>query len=397
MKAASIESEKEKKKAVEKVAEKEKEREKEKASRKPVGSERKETGAAATTAHEKAKGPEVVHVTGLDQPSHEKRKEPQVEKPTKSAQPDAPLHTAKVTSTTREPGSSIHKEKSTAAGGAGSGGAGGFVPQSPIDPKDIVGDLYYKTYTEEARGNASHQAPWGLKQKDTFMEFSACRDWFLNSFPPGEVNRQRARTHDGLYQAYVVGEANTRAANHQIVREWRTMVNERADWERYRERLVWQAKEFEKANAALAEEKSKFEADRKSEEWGREGLRSKLRAAEDLLAKERAEWKKICEKDNQRMYAVRAKVTELEGKVAELTGKIEDEQTTKEHAEAELKAQVSSKDKDLATKDVEIAELKCRLQEQVDKSESLDINLEAEMGKLLLLRRLSKRLRRHET
>ncbi|KAJ0764865.1 hypothetical protein HanPI659440_Chr08g0296941 [Helianthus annuus] len=202
-----------------------------------------------------------------------------------------------------------------------------------IGPKDTLGDIYYKTYNEEARGNAPHQAPyqapWGLKQKDTFQEFGLCRDWFLNSFPPGEVNQQRARTHDGLYQAYVVGEANTRAANHQIVRECRTMVKERADWEKYRERLVRQVKEFEKANAKFDAEKAKFEADRKSEEWGRGGLRGKLRAAEDLLAKENAKWKKICEKDNQHMYAARAKITKLEGQVVELKGKVED----REHVE----------------------------------------------------------------
>ncbi|MFS8021279.1 hypothetical protein Hanom_Chr16g01425571 [Helianthus anomalus] len=157
-----------------------------------------------------------------------------------------------------------------------------------------------------------------------FKEFDPCRDWFFNSFPPGEVNRQRARTHDGLYQAYVVGEANTRAANHQIVHEWRTMVKERADWENYRECHVRQVKEFEKANAKFDEEIAKFEVDRKLEEWGREGLRGKLRAAEDLLAKERADWKKICAKDNDCMYVARAKITELEGKVAELTGKVED-------------------------------------------------------------------------
>ncbi|KAJ0467266.1 hypothetical protein HanIR_Chr14g0683431 [Helianthus annuus] len=241
--------------------------------------------------------------------------------------------------------------------------------------------VYYKIYTEEARGDAPHRAPWGLKQKDTFLEFGACRDWFLNSFPPGEVNRQRARTHDGLYQAYVVREANTRVANHQIVREWRTMVRERADWEKYRERLVRQVKEFEKTNATFVEEKAKFEFDRKSEEWGHEGLKGKLRAAEDLLAKERAEWKKICEKDYQRMDAARAKITELEGQVAELTGKVKDGQTAKERIEAELKAQVSSKDKDLAAKDIEIAELKHRLREQTDTSEYLEIDLEAERVK----------------
>ncbi|KAM0041619.1 hypothetical protein Hdeb2414_s0011g00368371 [Helianthus debilis subsp. tardiflorus] len=150
---------------------------------------------------------------------------------------------------------------------------------------------------------------------------------------PGEVNRQRARTHDGLYQAYVVGEANTRAANHQIVREWRTMVKERADWEKYRESLVKEVKSYEIAKAAFAKEKTKFESDRKSEEWGREGLRGKLHAAEELLSKERAEFKKICEKDNQCSYAARNKITELEGKVAELTGKVEDAQAAKEKAE----------------------------------------------------------------
>ncbi|KAF5797463.1 hypothetical protein HanXRQr2_Chr07g0280831 [Helianthus annuus] len=81
------------------------------------------------------------------------------------------------------------------------------------------------------------------------------------------------------------------------------------------------------------------------------------------------------------MYASRAKITKLEGQVAELTWKVKDGQTTKERIEAELKAQVSSKDKDLAAKDVEIAELKRRLQEQTDKSEPLEIDLEAERVK----------------
>ncbi|KAJ0791421.1 hypothetical protein HanOQP8_Chr01g0005331 [Helianthus annuus] len=75
------------------------------------------------------------------------------------------------------------------------------------------------------------------------------------------------------------------------------------------------------------------------------------------------------------MYAARAKITELEGKVAKLTGKFEDVQVTMERAE------LSGKDKDLTAKDVEIAELKRRLQEQVDKSESLEIDFEAEKGK----------------
>ncbi|KAJ0667472.1 hypothetical protein HanPI659440_Chr17g0678181 [Helianthus annuus] len=313
-----------------------------------------------------------------DQPAHEREKGSEIKKPSKPSSTDTPDPPIEVAST-------VDKEKTTAVIGESSGGPGGFVLQTPIGPKVTIGDLYYKTYIEELRGNAPHQAPWGLKQKDTFKDFSSYRKWFLNSFTPGEVNRQRARTHDELYQAYVVGEANTRAANHQIVREWRTMVKERADWEKYRDSLMKEMKSYEIAKAAFAEEKAKFESDRKSEEWGREGPRGKLRTAEELSSKERAEFKKICEKDNQRAYAARNKITELEGKIVELTGKVEDAQASKEMLRfvelAEVKAQLSGRDKDLTARDVEIAELKRRLREQVDKSESLEIDLEAERSK----------------
>ena len=43
--------------------------------------------------------------------------------------------------------------------------------------------------------------------------------------------------------------------------------------------------------------------------------------------------------------------------------------------------QLSSKDRDLHAKDVEIAELKRRLNEQIDRCESLEIDLEAEKVK----------------
>ncbi|MFS7970810.1 hypothetical protein Hanom_Chr09g00825301 [Helianthus anomalus] len=283
----TVEKEVENEKKKEKAAEKPVEKEKEKVVEKPEG-DKTETGAAIAIAHEKAQGPEVVHVTGLDQPLHEKEKEatrgkgPEVVKPTKLVLVDAPTQTV-----------------------------------------------------QETRGDAPHHPPWSLKQKDTFLEFAPCRDWYLNSFPPGELNRQRARTHDGLYHAYVVREANTRAASHQIVREWSTMVKERGDWVKYRDRLLRQVKDFEKMKAALAEEKAAFEAEKKYEEWGREGLRSKLRAAEELLSKERADWKEVCKKDNQRMYAARAKITDLEAQIATLTKKVEDVGVDKERVEGQ--------------------------------------------------------------
>ncbi|KAM0011290.1 hypothetical protein Hdeb2414_s0017g00508401 [Helianthus debilis subsp. tardiflorus] len=57
------------------------------------------------------------------------------------------------------------------------------------------------------------------------------------------------------------------------------------------------------------------------------------------------------------MYVARTKITDLEAQFAELKGKIEDRQTDRERVEAEFKAQVSNKDKDLAAKDVESLEI----------------------------------------
>ncbi|MFS7946083.1 hypothetical protein Hanom_Chr06g00531851 [Helianthus anomalus] len=94
-----------------------------------------------------------------------------------------------------------------------------------------LGDIYYETYTEE-RANEAHVPICCLKQKDTFVDFAACRDWFLGTFPPGEANHQRACNHESLYHTYIIGEANTSASGHQILRDWRTMHRERASWEK---------------------------------------------------------------------------------------------------------------------------------------------------------------------
>ncbi|MFS7912340.1 putative intermediate filament, rod domain, coil 1B [Helianthus anomalus] len=107
--------------------------------------------------------------------------------------------------------------------------------------------------------------------------------------------------------------------------------------------------------------------------------KEQIQAAEEPLSKERAEWKKVCEKDNQRMYVARSKITDLETQIATLKGKVEEVEADK--GRVELNAQVASKDKDLAAKDAEIAELKLQLYEAHDKNESLEIDLEAERVK----------------
>ncbi|MFS7943205.1 hypothetical protein Hanom_Chr06g00497521 [Helianthus anomalus] len=145
------------------------------------------------------------------------------------------------------------------------------------------------------------------------------------------------------------------------------MYKERASWEKYRERLFAEAREFEQMKNKFLEEKATFEKEKKSEEWGRDDLKSKLHVAEELLAKERQEWKKICDNDYKRMYAARTKITNLEAEIVTLKGKVEEAQADRERFEVELNVQIVSKNKDLASKGVEIVELKRRLFEAHEK------------------------------
>ncbi|KAJ0539255.1 hypothetical protein HanHA300_Chr08g0284271 [Helianthus annuus] len=115
-----------------------------------------------------------------------------------------------------------------------------------------------------------------------------------------------------------MGQANSSAAGHQILREWRTMHLERAVWEKYRERLSAEAKVFEHVQIKLQADKVAFEKEKKSEEWGLQGLWNKLQASEDLLAKEHKECRVACDNENKKMYAARAKITSLEADVANL-------------------------------------------------------------------------------
>ncbi|KAJ0930820.1 hypothetical protein HanPSC8_Chr04g0153921 [Helianthus annuus] len=330
--ARKKEEEKRKKEEEKKEEERKKREEEERKKKEEDRKRRAEQERLAEVAKKQALEKEAAAKKAMDQPL--KSPGPEVTRPTSTG----PVLTSK--------GSGRYSSS-----GASSGGAGGYNP-NVIGAKDTVGDIYYKTYTEEERGDVLHQAPWSLKQKDTFIEFGASREWFLNSFPPGEVNRQRAKPHEMLYRTYILGEANARAANHQIVREWRTMVRERADWEAYRERMLKRIADFEKSKAAFDEERAKFEADKKAEEWAARGCRKNS----TML---RSNWPRRRPSSSG-------------------------EKTAKQQMEIELteaKVQLSNKDKDLHAKDVEIAELKRRLNEQIDRCESLEIDLEAEKVK----------------
>ncbi|KAJ0607249.1 hypothetical protein HanHA89_Chr03g0094411 [Helianthus annuus] len=209
--------------------------------------------------------------------------------------------------------------------------------------------------------------------------------------PQFEVLHQKKRKHEKLYQSHVFTQANQVSTSNQITSKWRTMHRERAEWEDYRDRLATHARQFEKAKAELAELKAQFEAEKKKQEWGLLGLKKKLQVSEDTLVEESQKWREACERNNQKMFDARTKITNLNARVEELTrSKVEFEEryeATKvyrkraEMNQEELKQQLFSNDRDMARKDVEYAELKHYLRESQEKVESLEIDLEAEKQK----------------
>ncbi|MFS7936370.1 hypothetical protein Hanom_Chr05g00414791 [Helianthus anomalus] len=144
-----------------------------------------------------------------------------------------------------------------------------------------------------------HAPVWNLKQKDTFDDFGACREWFLGAFPPVEVCRQRDRGHDNFYPSYIMGQENSSVASHQILREWRTMHLEWAGWENYHEHLSAEAKVFEQVQIKLQADKAAFEKEKKCEEI------FLLRSVSS-------------DNENKKMYVACAKIISLEAGVANL-------------------------------------------------------------------------------
>ncbi|MFS7913794.1 hypothetical protein Hanom_Chr02g00145881 [Helianthus anomalus] len=115
---------------------------------------------------------------------------------------------------------------------------------------------------------------------------------------------------------------------------------------------------------------STFHKEKKSEEWGLQGLKKKLQASEDLLAEEHRNWCAAYDNDNKKMYVARTKITNLEAQVEELKKseasykeKYEEAKSHRERVEVDLSPQILRKDRDLAGKDTEIAELKRHLRE----------------------------------
>ncbi|KAJ0682854.1 hypothetical protein HanPI659440_Chr16g0652001 [Helianthus annuus] len=98
-----------------------------------------------------------------------------------------------------------------------------------------------------------HAPRWNLTQGSRMNDVSNCHDFFSLSLPPAERMFQKKRNRFELLDDHVRAGVNYFATSQEIVREWRLMGEE--------------TDEFEDAQKAFAEEKEKFNAEKKGLQW----------------------------------------------------------------------------------------------------------------------------------
>ncbi|MFS7899203.1 hypothetical protein Hanom_Chr00s048008g01778231 [Helianthus anomalus] len=177
------------------------------------------------------------------------------------------------------------------------GSFSGVDKSSPIRPEETLGDYYYRTYSEKDASEI-HAPVWNLKKGDTFSNWLVCRDWFQGIFSPGEIKFQESRLHEHIYHAYLEESASHASTTHRIMREWHSMHKDWAAFKVSKKKVADDERRVAQLKAKLEADQTKFEVDRKTEEWSVAGWKKKAEAEAALLSKERKNWKNICEKDN---------------------------------------------------------------------------------------------------
>ncbi|KAJ0793200.1 hypothetical protein HanOQP8_Chr01g0026971 [Helianthus annuus] len=108
-----------------------------------------------------------------------------------------------------------------------------------------------------------------------------CHDFFSMSLPPAERMFQKKRNRFELLDDHVCAGVNYFATSQEIVREWRLIGEETV--------------EFEDEKRAFAEEKEKFNAEKKGLQWRVSDAKRKLEQEKQFNVQTQKEWEVACE------------------------------------------------------------------------------------------------------
>ncbi|KAM0014661.1 hypothetical protein Hdeb2414_s0034g00726341 [Helianthus debilis subsp. tardiflorus] len=149
-----------------------------------------------------------------------------------------------------------------------------------------------------------HAPRWNLTQGSRMSDLANCHDFFSLSLPPAERMFQKRRDWFELLDDHVHAGVNFFATSQEILREWRLMGEETV--------------EFENAKRALAEEREKFNAERKGLQWRVSDAERKLEEQKQLNIQKQKDWEIACERTNAEMQSQRNAVICLSNEKKEL-------------------------------------------------------------------------------
>ncbi|KAJ0654851.1 hypothetical protein HanLR1_Chr14g0511821 [Helianthus annuus] len=198
----------------------------------------------------------------------------------------------------------------------GGGGATSGVVRSPHlehDPADSWGN--------PACDDLPHAPRWNLTQGSRMNDVNNCHEFFAMSLPPAERMFQKNRNRFALLDDHVRAGVNFFATSQEILREWRSMGEETL--------------EFEESKKLFAEEKEKFNAEKKGLQWRVADAEKKLEEQKLLNDQKQKDWETACARTNVEMQSQRDAIVRLSGEKEDLAEEAQQARVASEKKEKE--------------------------------------------------------------
>ncbi|MFS7995657.1 hypothetical protein Hanom_Chr12g01120531 [Helianthus anomalus] len=216
------------------------------------------------------------------------------------------------------------------------GGATSGVPRSPEYDNIQVGS--WDTHNP-ACVDLPHAPRWSLTQGSRMSDHDNYREFFSLSLPPAERLFQKRCNQFDLLDDHIHAGVNFFATSQEIIREWRLMGEDTL--------------EFENVKKAFAEEKEKFNAEKKGLSWRVADAEQKVAQEKQFNSNKQKEWEIACERTNKEFQAWRKAIVRLSGEKTKISDEAKEERVAHQKREQEYVARIAKLEKFAEEKIVE--------------------------------------------
>ncbi|KAJ0611213.1 hypothetical protein HanHA300_Chr01g0012651 [Helianthus annuus] len=185
----------------------------------------------------------------------------------------------------------------------GSGGGGAFGTHHSPEYEHVQGGSW-DTHNP-ACADLPYAPRWNLTQGSWMTELSNCRE----------------RNRMDLLDDHIHAGVNFFATSQEIAREWQLMGEDTL--------------EFEAAKKAVAEEREKFNAEKKGLSWRVADAEEKLAKEKQFNTNKQKEWEVACERTNKELQTRRETIVRLSGEKTEISDEAEQERAAHRKREQE--------------------------------------------------------------